>query len=262
MAGSPREGGKRPMVSPAARRPSVASTDSQHASADPREPISRGAGARQRVLRASLEVLDEAGLAGFTMEAVARRAGASKATLYRHWPTSGALMIDAMDATFQPFPVPDTGRVDSDVAQILTAFVTLLEHTRFPRLLAAFIDAAERDPALAVLHADLTRRRREPLLLVLARARERGQLPGDLDPELVTDLLTGPFFYRRFIAHRPIPPDLVDDVIAQVLTTPAPQAIDGHAADEPTPADVDTGAASEQVSRATENAVPAPGSTG
>jgi AcrR family transcriptional regulator len=194
---SPREGGKRPV-------------------------LSRGEGARRRLLQAALEVLADDGLAGYTMEAVARRAGASKATLYRHWSTAGALMIDAMDTTFQPFPVPDTGRVETDVAELLTAFVTLLEHTPFPRLLAAFIDAAERDPALAALHADLTRRRREPLLAVLARAHERGQLSGDLDLELVTDLLTGPFFYRRFIAHRPIPPGLVDDVIARVLSTPTP----------------------------------------
>jgi AcrR family transcriptional regulator len=187
------------------------------------------------VLRAALEVLDQDGLPGFAMEAVARRAGASKATLYRRWPTVGALLVDAMDATFQPFPVPDTGRVDNDVAQLLTAFVTLLEHTPFPRLLAAFIDAAERDPTLAALHADLTQRRREPLLIVLARARDRGQLPLDLDPEVTTDLLAGPFFYRRFIAHRPIPPDLVHDVIANVLTTRAPHAANEHTTDRSTP---------------------------
>src|SRR6266511_2813236 len=125
MAGSPREGAKRPVVAPAAARPRAASTATRHASADqpadPREPISRGAGARQRVLQAALQVLDEDGLPGFTMEAVARRAGASKATLYRHWPTVGALLIDAMDATFQPFPVPDTGSVQTDVAHLLTA---------------------------------------------------------------------------------------------------------------------------------------------
>ena len=108
--------------------------------------------------------------------------------------------------------------VETDVAQLLNGLVTLLEHTRFPRLLAAFIDAAERDPALSALHADLTQRRREPLLRVLDRAREGGRLPPDLDPEVVTDLLTGPFFYRRFIAHRPIPPGMVEDVIAEVLT--------------------------------------------
>ena len=181
------------------------------------QPVSRGAGARQRVLRAALEVLDEDGLTGFTMEAVARRARASKATLYRHWDSSGALLIDAMDTTFQPLPVPDTGDARRDLAQLLSAFVRVLEHTPFPRLMAAFIDAAEREPALAALHADLTQRRRDPLLAVLARGQQRGELPGDLDLDVVTDLLAGPFFYRRFVAHRPIPPDLVDSVIAQVL---------------------------------------------
>ena len=189
------------------------------ASGGRRGPVTRGDGARERVLRAALDVLNDDGLAGFTMEAVARRASASKATLYRRWSTPGALMIDAMDATFRPLPVPDTGRVDTDLAQLLDAFVHLLEHTPFPRLLAAFIDAAERDPTLADLHADLTRRRREPVLIVLDRARERGQLPEHLDTEIITDLLTAPFFYRRFIAHRSIPPSLSQQVIAHVLTT-------------------------------------------
>jgi len=182
--------------------------------------VSRGAGARRRVLAAALHVLDEDGLAGFTMEAIARRAGASKATLYRHWPTSNALLVDAMDATFQPLPIPDTGSVRTDIADLLTAFVALLEHTPYPRLLAAFIDAAERDPTLKTLHADLTRRRREPLLFVLRRARDRGELPADPDPDLTVDLLAAPLFYRRFVAHREIPPALVDEVIVRVLGTP------------------------------------------
>lgn len=183
----------------------------------PPPPITRGAGARTRVLRAALEVLDTGGLPGFNMEAVARRAHASKATLYRHWPTPGALLVDAMDTTFRPLPVPDTASLESDVAQLLNGFLTTLEQTPFPRLLAAFIDAAEREPALAQLHVELTNRRREPMLVVLRRAQNRGQLDPQLDPELLTDLLTSPFFYHRFIAHRPIPPDLVDRVIAHVL---------------------------------------------
>ncbi len=241
MARSPRAGANRPVVAPPAvpqrGAPTAVRRSTAAQPADAREPISRGDGARQRLLQAALEVLDEDGLPGFTMEAVARRAGASKATVYRRWPTVGALLIDAMDATFQPFPVPDTGSVQTDVAHLLTAFVTLLDHTPFPRLLAAFIDAAERDPALGALHADLTRRRREPLLAVLARARERGQLPGDLDLEVVTDLLAGPFFYRRFIAHRPIPRELVHDIITHVLPTWAPQGRHDHPAEQSTPAD-------------------------
>ena len=181
------------------------------------EPILRGVDAQRRVLQAALQVLEEHGLAGFTMEAVARRAGSSKATLYRRWPSSSALLLDAMDTTFQPFPIPDTGRVETDVAELLTAFVSLLEHTPFPRLLAAFIDAAERDPTLATRHAELTRRRREPLLVALTRARDRGQLPAGIDPELTVDLLAAPLFYRRFVAHRPIPPNLIVEIIVRVL---------------------------------------------
>jgi AcrR family transcriptional regulator len=184
------------------------------------EKISRGAGARRRVIEAALEVLGRDGLPGFTMEAVARRAGASKATLYRRWPTTGALLVEAMDATFRPFPAPDTGDVRADVRVLLDAFVTLVLDTPFPKLMAAFIDAAEREPALADLHADLTRRRREPLLLVLRRGCDRGEIPAGLDLELTTDLLTAPFFYRRFIAHHPIPPTLVADVVAQILGPP------------------------------------------
>ncbi len=103
MASGPRQGAKRPVVAPTSARTASAAAATRHAPADPPakapEPISRGDGARQRVLRAALDVLDEDGLPGFTMEAVARRAGASKATLYRRWPTVGALLIDAMDAT-------------------------------------------------------------------------------------------------------------------------------------------------------------------
>ncbi|WP_030442409.1 TetR/AcrR family transcriptional regulator C-terminal ligand-binding domain-containing protein [Actinoplanes subtropicus] len=179
--------------------------------------VTRGAGSRRRVLGAALQGLDEHGLAGFTMEAVPRRAAASKATLYRHWPTSNALLVDAMDATFRPLPIPDTGSVATDVSDLLTAYAALLESTPYPRLLAAFIDAAERDPALKSLHADLTRRRREPLLAVLSRARDRGELPAGLDSELTVDLLAAPLFYRRFVAHRDIPPALIAEVIARVL---------------------------------------------
>jgi AcrR family transcriptional regulator len=182
------------------------------------EPLRRGEHARRRVLSAALEVLAESGMPGFTIESVARRAGASKATLYRHWPSASALLVDAMDAEFRPLPDVASGDVRADMISVLTSVAGMLDRPPFPELMAAFIDAAERDPALAGLQASLTQRRREPLLRVVLEAARQGALPADVDPELVVDLLAAPFFYRRFVAHRRIPAEMPTLVVDHVLT--------------------------------------------
>jgi AcrR family transcriptional regulator len=184
-----------------------------------RLPIGRGERARARVLRAALEVLAEGGLPGFTMEAVALRAGASKTTLYRRWPSRMAMLVDAMDRAFPPLEAPDTGDLRGDLLELMGAFEGLLESQPFPRLLAAVMDAAERDASLASLHFELTERRRQPIRAVLAEAAARGDIVATVDLELVIDLLAGPAFYRRFVAHRPFPQGYVADVVDLVLAS-------------------------------------------
>jgi AcrR family transcriptional regulator len=183
----------------------------------PRAPIGRGPRARERVLRAALEVLADRGMPGFTMEAIAHRAGASKATVYRHWASPASLLVDAMDMTFQPFPLPASGDLRADLIELLAQAEALLGDGPFPRMMAAFIDGAERDPKLSELHARITERRREPVRQVLARAQQRGELPASADLELAVDLLAAPFFYGRFIAHRPFPAGYTTAIVDQVL---------------------------------------------
>jgi AcrR family transcriptional regulator len=156
------------------------------------------------------------------MEAVARRAGASKATVYRRWPSQAELLVDAMDAGFQPFSLPSTGALRTDLIEIFSAFESLVTRGPFSRLMAAFIDAAERDPTLWSLHVRLTEQRREPVRLLLAEAISRGEISPTTDLEMAVDLLAGPAFYRRFVAHWPFPPGyaaaIVDLVLAAVGT--------------------------------------------
>lgn len=206
-----------------------AATGTQAGSAErpsERLPIGRGERARARVLHAALEVLAESGLPGFTMEAVANRASASKTTLYRRWPSRMALLVDAMDHAFPPLETGTTGDLRSDLLALMAATEALLGSQPFPRLLAAVIDAAERDASLAGLHVELTERRREPVRAILGQAVERGHISPDVDLELVVDLLVGPAFYRRFVAHRPFPEryaaELVDLVLAAATGEPQP----------------------------------------
>jgi len=182
-----------------------------------RAPIRRGENARQRVLRAALEVLADKGLPGLTMEAVARRAGASKATLYRHWASPAAMLVDAMDSMSRVLPVPATGGLRSDLLELLGGLQAHVVSQPYARLMAAFIDAAERDPALWDLHARLTERRREPVRHVLAEAMRRGDIPPGTDLDVVLDLLIGPTFYRRFVAHGTFPDDYAASVVDHVL---------------------------------------------
>jgi AcrR family transcriptional regulator len=182
-----------------------------------RGPVSRGRHARERVLRAALEVLADQGMPGFTMEAVALRAGASKATVYRHWTSRAALLVDAMELVADPFAPPATGRLRTDLVELVSRLLALVGDQPFPRLMAAFVDAAERDPTLASLQVQITERRREPLRQVLARARDRGEIPVAADIELAVDLLAGPAFYRRFIAHQAFPRDYATAVVDHVL---------------------------------------------
>lgn len=182
-----------------------------------RAPIPRGEHARERVLQAALELLAEEGLPGFTIEAVAQRAGASKATVYRRWASRAALLVDAMELAFQPFPFPATGRLRADLVELLTQLQRLLGTQPFPQLLAAAIDLAEHDPDLKGLHQELTERRREPVRQVLEQARQRGEIAATTDLELAIDLLTGPAFYRRFIGHRTFPEGYATTVVDYVL---------------------------------------------
>src|SRR6266545_4027657 len=86
-----------------------------------RLPIGRGERARARVLGAALEVLAERGFPGFTMEAVALRAGASKTTVYRRGPSRSALLVAAMDEAFQPLEPPTTGDLHGDLRALMVA---------------------------------------------------------------------------------------------------------------------------------------------
>jgi AcrR family transcriptional regulator len=170
------------------------------------------------VLRAAVEVLAEQGMPGFTIEAVANRAGASKATLYRRWSSRSELLIEAMDEfASRPLAVPTTGHLRADLIELVRAAEALLRGRLFPRLMAAFIDAAEREPALQQLHAAITESRRQPVRQVLVQARLRGELPPTADLDLAIDMLAAPLFYGRFIAHRQLGDGYAETLVDHVL---------------------------------------------
>src|SRR5438309_8399521 len=105
--------------------------------------------ARQRILESALALVEEVGFANTTTDAIAEKAGASKATIYRWWPNKAAVLLEALrEAVAQELPFPDTGNLREDIRVQLRNFVKLLTGRR-GRVFKAFVAAAQSDPEVA-----------------------------------------------------------------------------------------------------------------
>lgn len=180
----------------------------------------RMARSRQRVLTATLELLAERGVAGATIEAIATRSGVAKTTIYRQWTHQGPLVLDAFRSAAPDPPATDTGAVRSDLILLLSGLSAGLTSGIVGMLLPSLIDAAGRDAEFATLHADEALRRHQPVLAVLQRAVERGEVPAGSDLDELVDRLAGPVFHRRFVSGLPLDRAFIEHVVDGVLRAP------------------------------------------
>jgi AcrR family transcriptional regulator len=172
------------------------------------------------VLDATGDLVAEAGVAGFNVDAVAKRAGVARTTIYRHWPDPNQLLFDTFACMGEKVPHPDTGDLVADLSAGYGQLVRALGESEWGRMLPAMLDATFRDPALKPLLRSFTDARRQPTRDVLARAIERGDLPADADVERIIDRIAGPIFYRYLVLQQPYGPGEVAELVADVLVSP------------------------------------------
>jgi AcrR family transcriptional regulator len=156
---------------------------------------------KEVVLATTYALLSEQGLAGVTVDAVARRSGVAKTTIYRHWPSREALLLDACAQMGPHFDVPDAGSLPKDLRALAERVVEQLLSGPYAAILLSLMDAAERNPDLAALLAAAQSKLVEAIRTVLARARGRGELPRVPDASDVAALIVGPLLYRRLFSH-------------------------------------------------------------
>jgi AcrR family transcriptional regulator len=190
-----------------------------HVTRRPGRPRSERATAA--ILRAASELLDSRGLDGLSVDAIAARAGVSKATIYRWWPNKAAIVMDAvLSATAPQIPFPDTGSVREDLRQQMRSVVRLFTKTATGRALVALIAQSQHDPVTATaLHERFIAPRRTTAGDVLRRGIARGELRPDLDVDTAIDTLYGALYYRLLVSGDPLTPRYVDRVIDHVYPT-------------------------------------------
>jgi AcrR family transcriptional regulator len=151
------------------------------------------------------------------MDAVAARAGVSKATIYRRWSSKEALVLDAWMACYPVEAVPDTGSLTGDLIAHSRQFRDAVTTGVFGRVLPQMVAAARVNEDLAEVFRRLVAERRARVRVALDRAVERGELSAGVDLELVQDLLIGPLFYRTLMSGEPSSDELIAEVVAIVL---------------------------------------------
>jgi AcrR family transcriptional regulator len=186
----------------------------------PRRGRPRSEKARLAILEAAAELLLEHGLPAVSMDAVAERAGVSKATIYRWWRTKETLALDALYnewAATAP-PAKSTGSLRGDLMALLRPWVRLASSRPYGRVISALITQAQMDPEFAAVYQSrFIEPRREQAGAVIRRAIERGEIPADTKVEVVLDLLYGPLYHRLLHGHAPLNDRFVRDVVDTAL---------------------------------------------
>jgi AcrR family transcriptional regulator len=192
----------------------------------PRRGRPRSERARLAILEAATELLLVQGLSAVSMDAVAERAGVSKATIYRWWPTKESLALDALFnewAAARPL-ARDTGSLRGDLLSLLRPWARLAASRPYGRVIAGLITQAQMDPAFAAEYRTrFVAPRREQGREVFRRAIERGEIPADTKIEVALDMLYGPLYHRLLHGHAPLNDRFVRDVVDTALDGIAPR---------------------------------------
>ncbi len=175
-------------------------------------------GEREReILEATVEVLADVGYDRLTMDAVATRAKASKATLYRRWTNKVSLVIDALLLEKEAPVLPDTGSLRGDLVHAFCKSGGLMDE-RAVATLASVLTALTRDaefarefrtrvigPKVAVSHA------------IYERAKARGEVRADLDVSIFSPALAGMLLHRAYVFGEAPTEDLILRIIDEII---------------------------------------------
>jgi len=179
---------------------------------------------RADVLAAAGRLLLDDGLRAVTFERVAAESGASKTTLYKWWPSPGALAAEAYFAqSRRTLDFPNTGDLRADLIAQLRSFVRWLTVEGAAEPVSQLIGAAQMDPDLARAWSEayaLPRRQlaRDRLLI----GRQAGELREDADLDVIVDQLWGACYHRLLVLKVPFDDAIVERLVDQALYGAAP----------------------------------------
>jgi AcrR family transcriptional regulator len=183
------------------------------------DPSRRNEHSRRAIIAATIDLISELGYERTSIEGIAKRAGVGKQTIYRWWPSKGAIALEALDgslATVVDFR--DTGDIVEDLRYHMASVTQLMNSTRITPVMQGLIAAAQSDPALSRAHLEkVIEPARKAWYDRITRAQASGELRADADPQAVIDMLFGAMYFRMLVHTRPSEPAQIDDALNVVF---------------------------------------------
>jgi AcrR family transcriptional regulator len=180
----------------------------------------RDHGADARILAAARRLLAESGFDNMSFEAVAQRAGVTRPTIYRRWPTKAHLANEIANGGGGSFP--DVMEAEGIAAEIRLFLQTLIERYSRPEMAAAhagLIVTYQRSPELREeLHTPLELRARADLARIIDQGKRLGTVKASVDADALFDLAVGAVVFRATISSLPVSDALLDQLCGILLT--------------------------------------------
>jgi len=185
-------------------RPRNQDAPSRNAIATAPPPRARRAGrprseaAHRAILDAARELLIEEGFTRLRLEHVASRAGVGKATIYRRWASKEELAQELLSELAGPhIAIADVGDTRAELLAAVINPMHALTDTPFGPVIRALLSQIAINPTLGdPFRATVVQGRRTEIARVIGRGIARGDLRADADPDVATELLVGPVYFR------------------------------------------------------------------
>jgi AcrR family transcriptional regulator len=148
------------------------------------------------------------------MEAVARRSGVHKTTVYRRWPTREALVMDALDSRSDRYsPISASGAVRSDLLLFAEDVFSKLSSPHGKAMLKSLVAAVDQSGDIRGKVESFWRERLDVGGALVAAAIARGELPTDTDADLLVEALLAPIYLRVLLPGGPVTRDFLEQLI-------------------------------------------------
>ncbi len=175
---------------------------------------------RDIVLPAVVELLLADGAGAVTALRVSENAGVARSTIYQHWPTPHALLLDAIDRMMTPhIPTSITDDLQDDLTTALATLRRRMTKQPFRALFATLLDYANRDRAFVAAQRRFVGGVLQPIRDVLTAATQRGDLLPTVDVDEAAAQLAGPMFAQHVMLRTTISDELIADTISRFLAT-------------------------------------------